>query len=79
MVAVWPNPSALVTWISKAILSPYLLVAVRAALADGGSSSEIGDRLLANGFGTGSGGRHSPTAISRFRQAVAYLGDDPYR
>jgi hypothetical protein len=50
-----------------------LLAVARAAPMIGGTSSEIGDLLLATGFGTSSGGPHSPATISRFRAVIAYL------
>jgi hypothetical protein len=59
--------------VDRLLKDANLLRAVRAAITVGGTSSEIGDRLLKAGHGTVNGGPHSPAAISRFRAAVAYL------
>jgi hypothetical protein len=59
--------------VDRLLKDANLLRAVRAAITVGGTSSEIGDRLLKAGHGTVNGGPHSPAAISRFRAALAYL------
>jgi hypothetical protein len=67
-------PAEVLKVVDRLRREPDLLAALKAELAAGGTSSEIGDRLLATGFGTSNGGPHSPAAISLFRAAIVYLG-----
>jgi hypothetical protein len=60
-------------WVRRFEAEPELRAAAAAAIAQGGTSKEIADRLLEAGHGNTKGAAFDATVVSRMKKAIAYM------